>query len=902
MNDLPQQLNTEEEIIYEIVDDIINTENKISEMTNSILINDNSNINQTQFNLKHQILKNISQINSLNSELENKKNELIIFQKTNQKELKTIEIQIQEIKSKIKNIPTSNSKEDLYRLNYEKIEEFIIKKKNEDNLKQNYYEFSNYNSQLQNLQTNLFSLQMQSEQIQERINLLNEEILSTEDNIINLLSQKESIEELCNLLFKIRSQHKNNHNILDNSNNNNLFSTVSKYNITTTFANQSELRNIELYHYEICQCDIAKISKHISDIIINYINDSATTIQTNTNNILMYEDNNNVSINMIKLPTKNPLLKGQIISLIRTSLSNFITLKSKLITSYKISNYLSNLSNKIILLVPNSSLTQTKICDLLKYMLKIDYFDYIIKQEMNFIDKDYKHTKKHLMKLSDDINNQIQQIKNRIDDYNIKINSLKQKEEYLIQSKSKDNPYLSSEEQEYIILNENLNDLINSKNSLLNQNEFKEDNLKNEIVSLQNQINDLMSINKSNEDKLEQLNQEIQIHKGNINEQILALRKNIAEKFKLIKRQLAIFKQKHGDNNMDLYNKLTERINHTLRSTSKNLLNLNYIPTNNNITPTSTSNHSTNRNYNNSFLLNNSVNVQDNESISNHTKNSNSNNINNNVNHLLLSANSNLNKIKQQCNANNSNNKNNRQHHSSNSSGPCKSNFKINSIVLSQSASMSRLNNNDNKGGGNTSYNFVNLYDDNSNNNNNTSQNSHNYQANNHNTNKNNLSNIHLLQNKNPSNKSATNYFNRTFKQHISQPIVLKSRNFENLNGNNHNKVNNIKKNIGFNYEQVNKSASSQYKLQNNSSIKEKNSDKNNNMNNNNLNSSRSNNSLNQSNSSSLLRQPHGVFHSKIKHNNNVNVLIKDLKSNNNANNIANYRKLFAKTKYISKI
>ena len=84
-----------EEIIYEIVDDIINTENKISEMTNSILINDNSNIGQTQFNLKHQILKNISQINSLNSELENKKNELIIFQKTNQKELKTIEIQIQ---------------------------------------------------------------------------------------------------------------------------------------------------------------------------------------------------------------------------------------------------------------------------------------------------------------------------------------------------------------------------------------------------------------------------------------------------------------------------------------------------------------------------------------------------------------------------------------------------------------------------------------------------------------------------------------------------------------------------------------------------------------------------------------------------------------------------------------
>jgi chromosome segregation ATPase len=299
MNDISHQLCTEEEIIYEIVDDIINTENKITEMTNSLIINNDSNLNQPQFNLKHKISKNISEINSLNSDLKNKKNDLKLLQKTNQKEINDIEMHIQEIEMKIKNISNINNiREDIYKISYEKIEEIIHKKKNEDDLKQTFYEYSNYNSQLQNLKINLTSLQMQYNQIQERLQLLNEEINSTEDNIINLLSQKESIEELCNLLFKINTSHKNNQNIL-NTNNNVLFSTMSKYNITTTLANQSELRNIELFHYEICQCDIAKISKDISEIILNYINTSlnTTTIQTNTNNILMYEDNNEMMLN-----------------------------------------------------------------------------------------------------------------------------------------------------------------------------------------------------------------------------------------------------------------------------------------------------------------------------------------------------------------------------------------------------------------------------------------------------------------------------------------------------------------------------------------------------------------------------------------------------------------------------
>ena len=913
MNDISHQLCTEEEIIYEIVDDIIITENKITEMTNSLIINNDSNLNQPQFNLKHKISKNISEINSLNSDLKNKKNDLKLLQKANQKEINNIEMHIQEIEMKIKNISNINNiKEDIYKISYEKIEEIIHKKKNEDDLKQTFYEYSNYNSQLQNLKINLTSLQMQYNQIQERLQLLNEEINSTEDNIINLLSQKESIEELCNLLFKINTSHKNNQNIL-NTNNNVLFSTMSKYNITTTLANQSELRNIELFHYEICQCDIAKISKDISEIILNYINTSlnTTTIQTNTNNILMYEDNNeminmyaslndNIELNNnnnVKINTKNPLLKNQLISLIRTSITSFINSKSKLITSYKVSAHLSNLSNKIITLFPKSNLTQTKVCDLLKYMFKIAYFDNIIKQEMTFMDKDNKLTKKHLLKRSDELNMQIQKIKNRIDDYVNKIASLKQKEKFLTQNKTGENVYLSPEEKEYLELKDKLNELKTNKNTLLKQNDFKEENIKNEITSIQKHINDLILKNKTNEIQLDQLNQEFQKQKGNINDQIISLRKDIAEKFKLIKMQLAIFKQKHG--NMDLYNKLTERINQTLKSTSKNLFNLNCISTNNNsnVTPTSTLNQSVNRNFNNSFLLNNSLNANENESTSN-INNPSGNNNSNNMDFLLLSASSstNTNKqgSKQYYNVSSSNSKNNRQHHSSNSSGPHQSNYHINSINLSQSTSMSRLHhtNKSVSNNNNNNYNFVNLFD-----NNNTNQSNNNSNNNVNNTYKNNnLSNIHLLHNKNQNNGTTTNYFNRTFKQHISQPIVLKSRNFENLNSNackQNNKINNPVRNIGFNYEQVNKGSAAQ-KLQNNKG-------NNNNISNNNKNSSekinnnsRSNNALNHSNSSNiLLRHPHGVFHPNIKQ----NIIIKEIKTGNNTNGTTNFRKLFSRTK-----
>ena len=55
------------------MDDIISTENRISELTNKMIINDDSGPGLTKFNLKHDIIKNISTINSLTSQIEDSK-------------------------------------------------------------------------------------------------------------------------------------------------------------------------------------------------------------------------------------------------------------------------------------------------------------------------------------------------------------------------------------------------------------------------------------------------------------------------------------------------------------------------------------------------------------------------------------------------------------------------------------------------------------------------------------------------------------------------------------------------------------------------------------------------------------------------------------------------------------
>ena len=58
--------------------------------------------------------------------------------------------------------------------------------------------------------------------------------------------------------------------------------------------------------------------------------------------------------------------------------------------------------------------------------------------------------------------------------------------------------------------------------------------------------------------------------------EIERLKKIISEKFKMIKMQIDIYRKKNG-NSLDLYDRFIEKINNSLRLTSKSLMNKNNI-------------------------------------------------------------------------------------------------------------------------------------------------------------------------------------------------------------------------------------------------------------------------------------------------------------------------------------
>ena len=112
-HDIP---GTEEEIIYEIVDDILSTQDKIKDIQFSI-----QNIDETKGlgfklrNLKNEIKKNISSINDLKNQITEKENQFNEYKIKYNLQIKKILNEIYEKDRKLRNI--SSTKLIIYQLN-----------------------------------------------------------------------------------------------------------------------------------------------------------------------------------------------------------------------------------------------------------------------------------------------------------------------------------------------------------------------------------------------------------------------------------------------------------------------------------------------------------------------------------------------------------------------------------------------------------------------------------------------------------------------------------------------------------------------------------------------------------------------------------------------------------------
>ena len=560
----------EETLIHSLVDDIYKAESKINEITqNQNEYNDNNpqlkQIKELE-EKKGKLQKNLTEISSsLLSYLSNNDTQIKIKQVT----INDLNNQINQLKDKLstfnpisfqsltlsKYILSNNTNNFLTK---EQINEIILDSKQTNNYGNEIFKYKkdieNYETNKNNILNSIEELKQKEDQIKELLRMSKEEKLIVKDEIINLISQKESLDEI--LKFKKLNMSLMNDYINNNQNNNN---------------------KIELNNYEIENLDINKASnklvEDLTEIIeINNNRENNKFVNSNgNNNNLESLNNNNIQISVNENYLSNIIKSelGNYIKMLKIKQDNYI--------NHNIKQFLYSLTKKIIECFNTNSYTTNieefsynNINDYLLYFFKAIHYDGIIENKLNFINKEYKYMKKERNKILENLFLNITKLKSKLEDIDYRITDISsQIKSYAEENQINENllkPNLTKNELAYIEISNKGNNLLNKKNDILN-----------EILKLENESKKVKkeSDEKTNETKknLEQIDEEInklkneiEVEKLKSNQEIITLRKLIADKFNIIKTQLQIYKSKYGSN-LTIYNKLVDSINSTIKST-----------------------------------------------------------------------------------------------------------------------------------------------------------------------------------------------------------------------------------------------------------------------------------------------------------------------------------------------
>ena len=562
--------STEEEIIYDLIDGILNNNNKINELKNSLEFNDENGLGLKINNLKQEFTNNILKINQNKKELEEKEK---IYDENKIKlnlNIENLNNDFKEIEKKIKNFNNFNVV-DIFDLSFDKIEKIISKIKDEDNLKNISIEFNKIDNLKRKLSNNLNDYLIKKNQIIEINNMLNEEKIIIENNLLNLISEKESLEEIIKNYLKFCLNNNNNLNINNNK--------IKKYS-----------ENFEIFYYEISIINLINFSQNFSEIFFDFIE------KNNLFKNISYEKNINIKICKFEL---NTLLKNKLI--------NFIELKQK--SKKNLNDFIINLSKEILLKFNINFFNSKKFENFIKINIKLNYLTKIIESSLNFINNSFKQISNENNKKLLEINLIINKLNLEHNEKENKLNEIDEKKILLINSNANNNSYLNQKEKEYLILNEKSLNILNKKKEnekelneiILTFNLFKE--------NIINKIDELNNKNISLQNEIEYLNSQNDINILNIQKEIENIKKSIKDKYKMIKIQLTIFKRKHK-NNLNLYEKLIDKINNALNLNNNTLIsgNFNNDSFSNNTTTINNSNFfDNNNNYNNSILNTNNL-------------------------------------------------------------------------------------------------------------------------------------------------------------------------------------------------------------------------------------------------------------------------------------------------------
>ena len=598
--------NEEIEIIMNLMEDIFQYEKKIQEV-NNLLNNNNINISQIYSKiseLKHQKLKlneKLSEIEQNFSEISKNRDTQL---KLNESMRNKIENQIQEYKYKLNTLssltfnpiisqkifPNNDNKSEV--LTNEQINNILFDSKNIKNI--NEYQPDNITNEIINmnkrqekdLSENINNIKLKINQTDEILKMLKEEKDSTTNQLINIISCKESIDALIKFnhyLIKNYIKEKN-----ENTESNEIINDEEIYN-----KNKWE-EPIHLFFYEICSLDSEQFSKGFNDIIIDIFDINNMPIYKNQKNNLELSEmtsrkkgNNNLNrdINSFSI---SKILKKEFEFFVKINKNN------NLINNESIAkNFLEKISNIVInklKLIVNKKNNSEKFAEInkniiiyLAYYVKSLFYGKIINSSVKFIKKEYKSNKKEIKNINNELIVEVKklELKQRDIHHQINKNELEikiiqkeyHKKQIIDNLKNENTSHLSKNEQEYLQICSNINNLLLQKEEIksLNEKINSEFNIKNEEINkdkskLNNEIADI-------DKEIKALEEELELKKVKSNEKIIEYREIISDKYNKIKSQLNIYKIKYGENT-EQYNSLINDINEKIKN-KDNMDNIN---------------------------------------------------------------------------------------------------------------------------------------------------------------------------------------------------------------------------------------------------------------------------------------------------------------------------------------
>ena len=604
----------EEEIIYEIVDSIVNNQDKIIELTDKIKSPNEDEVFQRETLYKNDLAKNLKNIKKLEKQKSINEANFKKYSNDLNVKLKQIEDELYKINNQLNefyNNEDNNENKEFYKMSYEKLKNAILNKQNEDNLKILNTEYNDINSLYNDLSSHINSNESKKDQLNEMALMLEEEKSQVDMKIIEYISLKETCEEVAKLQLK--------HFILDNLKNNNSnthrVNSINENNDMKTILIENEKKKIDInkdiniYYYEMNFIDINKLGNEMGKQIVYLINYYILSLNKNQNNDNTFNNllllnkssafqqlskNNNIfdnanSLNNLYMITNNSKVYNKsdiksLISILSTKIIkhtiNFMASKNNFAEN---NNYITNFDplfkslNELILsfiniyynsYIKNNLNESSNLILYIKYAIKSFYYENIILSELLFMNERYTNDKNLINENISLVKVKNNKLKSKKDEYLLSKNQLEEKIKYLNEQIKNNYNGLSDKEMLYIKLNQKLNDLLQEKQQIKydyidneNDNNYKNEKIDNKIDNLKNN-NAILHKN------ILTCQEEIKLKNKQNKMEIEKLKKAINEKFNIIKNQLGVYKKKHG-NNMDLYNKFVDKINETLKLTSR---------------------------------------------------------------------------------------------------------------------------------------------------------------------------------------------------------------------------------------------------------------------------------------------------------------------------------------------